>query len=283
MTTITFNHPPTNSNDPFNDFDPMEKSHYPGKSKNGIYIYGFKLKLCENPTNKFVPLYVGQGNFFRRLYQDHYFKKIKINSMFTFLGQQVDLGENKELWNLSSLTDLTSIITLYNQMKTYDKMPRNATQACLTLLSGLSELIYFQNKNFLNLRYQLEFANVKDDISITEANQYLTQISKGNNTKNHIKAVKDTLDFLSKNFYYIYADIPDENDLELTKGRRVDAESFTKFALNDINIFTTGSAKKNQKDKSCKINFSAIQNDLINVGEHSYGNPYDKLIIAMQF
>lgn len=280
---ITFNHPPVNSNNPFNDFDPMEKSHYPGKSKNGIYIYGFKHELSENAPKKFVPLYVGQGNFFRRLYQDHYFKKIKINSIFTISGQQVDLGENKELWNLSSLTNLASIITLYEQMKEYDEMRRDATQACLTLLSGLSELIYFQNKNFLNLRYQLGFSDVKEDISITEANQYLTQISKGNNTKNHIKAVKDTLYFLSENFYYIYADIPDETDLKLIKGSRIDAESFTKTALKDLKIFTTGSAKKNQKDKSCTIDFSAIQNDLINVGEHSYGNPYDKLIIAMQF
>ncbi len=63
---VVFHHPPTNSQNPFNDFVPSNIDHYPNCS--GIYIYG--LKLVVDGVKKFVPMYVGiSDNLQKRLYQ----------------------------------------------------------------------------------------------------------------------------------------------------------------------------------------------------------------------
>ena len=62
---VVFNHPPTGSANPFNDFRPTNPTHYPNSS--GIYIYGLKLniKIGHDIINKFVPIYIGTAKNLR--------------------------------------------------------------------------------------------------------------------------------------------------------------------------------------------------------------------------
>ena len=72
---VTFQHPPVPINpktgklDPFKDFQPKNPAHYPHSSQNGIYIWGLKMKFGD--VQKFVPIYVGIGELYKRLYDTH--------------------------------------------------------------------------------------------------------------------------------------------------------------------------------------------------------------------
>ena len=299
---IEFNHPPTGTIDPFNKFNPKESAHYPVGNAEiipaaGIYIYGLKLKM--DKIERFAPLYVGiSNNLKNRLFNHHYSKTIKGNG-------------NKDLWSfLKGYYSLKEIHKRYNEMFYYDYINNNrksninrVSEVYMKELNMLKHLIYFQNKNYFNLKYNLPFEENLSD-SEREINH-----SAAMNIFPYIRSdITKMISIFEKNFYYVYArmdkhvkidqndslrkNYPLFNDINHFGSKREKADGYklaelieggTKKALNLIGLHTT--AKAEGKIIDMDIDLSKIQNELINLGEHSYnvsGKYIDSLKIIVR-
>jgi hypothetical protein len=149
---IIFKHPPVKdaagnlSLNPFKDFDPNKKDHYPDDNEVGVYILGIKAKV-DNEV-KFIPLVVGEGKLRNRLYKDHYLSKFVTPLINLKEGKTKHIKEKKEIWNFSkSSYKKKEVKKIYADMHTYDKLPRTGrtTKPFLVTISGLRNLLYFQN------------------------------------------------------------------------------------------------------------------------------------------
>jgi hypothetical protein len=281
---VKFNHPPTGTRDPLNDFDPTKQCHYP--KTNGVYIYGIRLKI--NKELKFVPLVVGEGNLYKRLYKDHYLGKF--NSPFLSINNiPSKIGDNKELWNFPDKNyNILDICKVYKDMEIYD-----STKSSLRyqLAKKLHELIYFQDFIFYQNLISQNFSS-KNNLNIIDAYNHLQ--TGANLFNNYALKIKHTLDNFNSNFYYIYADLYNKNHIELddvevekynnwdnpkcytknSNGKIITTliEKSVKNALKKINISTTA-ATANKGVLNMDIIFSNVQNELVNVGGHNYGFP----------
>jgi len=158
------------SNDPFNDFDPNNRMHYPNGS--GVYIYGIKVEI--DGICKFVPLCVGESlDLKKRIFNDHYKGKFFKNYLNLFSKKQKQIKEKKELWDFSknkmSILDLAKI---YCDMRVYiliNSGRNRKSYEYMLRLNQLKNLIYFQNKNYFNAKYRNNHQNNYENISASEA------------------------------------------------------------------------------------------------------------------
>lgn len=250
--TIKFNHPPVSN--PFNNFCPEESTHYP--TGDGVYIYGMKLTI--NDEEKFVPMYVGNGNLKDRLTK-HY-TDLKTNGK-----------SRKELFNFSeeSLT-LKELKGIYNDMLIYDRLTNY--KPCITpqqpTVFNLEALIYFQcmsiydyklNTNIYKAQAQLLIKNNPNG----DLNQF--QINKlSPKPQEYFNLVQKTKKNFTTKFYYIYAEYPDVN---------LPPDFFkheAKNALKKISIYTTAKHIDKEIPQALTVDLSNIQNELVNVSGSHY-------------
>jgi hypothetical protein len=310
MIQVKFNVPKDQHNNPIINFDPRIQDHYP-KGKAGIYIYGLKLRF-EKKVEKFVPLYVGVSSDLNdRLYNDHFTKNhLKGNG-------------TKDLWDFSENEySLNDIYKRYAEMHHYDFINnyRNRKSAVgvyresenyMNELLKLEYLLFFQNRNYFNVKNGLPFIHYK-----TETERELNHQDAINNASYIVQKsniINTQLCYNSK-FYFVYATMDDvvqigkkdEEIHDLNKlypdYEKIDSfgtvvkkkhgfkvkvaeriELATKKALNTIGIHTTAEAKGEIFDMN--IDLSEIQNELVNMGGHPYnenGTYKDSLIIKIR-
>ncbi|MFM7016614.1 MAG: hypothetical protein ACKOX3_09830, partial [Bacteroidota bacterium] len=228
---ITFHHPPALdkngkiSSNPFNDFDPANKQHYP--IAKGIYIYGLKLKV--NGIDKFVPFYVGitgigaNATLSLRLI-DHYNKNRS--------------GGNgkKELWDFSKGNySIKDIYSRYSEMNHYDYFTSKVIKVrksfssydFISELQYLRHLIYYQNCNFFQLKTSLPYTTHINNINQNAAIKKYPLVSP---------LIAKTKNNFDDNYYFIYAsedEIKTENKIKVLPSL-TDIELATKKALNII-------------------------------------------------
>jgi len=264
---IKLKHPPlidsngVLSKNPFFDFDPQNSLHYPKGS--GIYIYGIKVEV--DGEMKFVPICVGESkDLKKRLYNDHYIGKFKNPSDILNNGQQLKLGDNKELWDFSKKKySIKHIQLVYNQMYNY-----NSTKSVLryNLLRLLSELIYFQDFRFYENLFNPP-ANVKNDLNIVDT---VIEIQKRYNNqvaKVYVSKIKAALDNFTNNFYFVYANTVDNEDINLSSQEaRLNIEVKLNQALIDqFDIYTTADNRRTGRDFPIQFDLSLISNQLVNL------------------
>lgn len=280
---VKFNHPPTGTSNPFWDFDPTNQRHYPQKTK-GVYIYG--LRLIVNGEYKFVPIVVGEGDLFKRLYKDHYLGKFKNPYSNLICSSKLKIGDRKELWNFSNFVNSHFDLQLkYHQILDYDFNTKDRFK----FASKWPELIYFQDFRFYENKISPPFT-IQNDIDIVNAVIELKNRFPYNNmAMEYTWKIITTLANFRKHFYFVYADVNNQEHVSInsidqillseSKAKLTEhIEHATKKALQTININT--SAKDINRNIKIGIDLSEIENELVNVGEHTYGFPnYNKKLI----
>lgn len=269
---VTFQHPPVNN--PFISFDPNNKTHYPVDCK-GIYIYG--LRLTVDNHRKFVPLYVGTAkNLGYRLFDEHFKQE-------SFPGTGSSL---KEIFDFSkSIFTIKDIQDRYLEMLIYDIATNRRRGIQQPLVYYLKFLIWFQNINLFNIKLATNLfdgnSNHKKTIKVGGD---LDSIPIAEDLK---KSIVSTKQKFNDDYYFVYATfdhIELKGDIDLYKEFKdfinnwqgeFGEENFfkrielaTKTALNQINIHTT--AKADGKVYSLTIDFSNIQDCLVNMGGHPF-------------
>jgi hypothetical protein len=290
---VTFKHPPvidTAGNlslDPFKDFDPSKKEHYP-EEKLGIYINGIRLRI--NNIEKFVPVYVGivyEDSLANRLFNHHY---NKYKSCVGTYGKG-----NKDLWDFSSVSSLADLSNMYVEMYYYDyvnnyrKGVNRTSEKYLRELLNLKYLLYFQNKNY----FVMQAGGVYTDLETKD--REINHCDAINLGFDKYGKIKNTKNLYETSFYYVYCSYEDilkklqdknNNNMFLTYNtpklllERI--ELSTKNALNCIGLNTTSKAEGECLDLD--INLTALQNELVNLGAHAYNvkGTYDNLIIKIR-
>jgi hypothetical protein len=274
---ITFQHPPTGTVNPLIDFDPTNEKHYPTKNESGVYIYGIRAKV--DSRLKFIPIVVGEGNLFKRLYNDHYLGKFA-NPLAIIIGDSSKKsGDAKELWDFSNTNmSIPELVNIYNDIDLYDKCL--GKRGKLSLVAPLHNLIFYQDRDFFHLKHSISplggNVNVKTEGSI----DYLMYIiTKGYTT--NIKAIREhasriliTLGNFRDRFYFVYASAKNHPEFDFSdKGVLHSIEKRTKENLKKINIYTSAGETAGKIKGSIKIDLSGIQNELVNIGEHDFNNP----------
>jgi hypothetical protein len=284
--TITFHHPPTGTVNPLIDFEPWNEKHYP--ETKGIYINGIRLKI--NGIMKFVPVYVGiafDDSLRNRLFNHHY-KKYKT------CGKGVGKG-NKDIWNFSSVTDLSELLQVYVEMYHYDNINNynhkavRTSEEYLRALLTLNYLLFYQNRNYFVMKAGGAFTNLGR--SERELN-HCDAIGEGFDLDGQIQRIKAVYD---TDFYFVFCPIEDILPQLEEKGNKElfanyismsaqleRIERATKRALNIIGIHTTAKAEGEFLDMN--IDLTNIQEDLVNLGGHPYNSEghYSKLIIPIR-
>lgn len=287
MVKITFQHPPTKTANPFNDFEPWYPKHYPTGA--GIYIYGLKLNI--DNADKFIPLAVGEsGNLKKRLFEEHY-HELKMNG-----------NKTKEIfdWELVDSSNLAK--NLYEEMGKYDTIS-HAKAELKKLIKGCPNLIWFNNPSF----FDLKLGAIPGTSKYVDNTGPMHSIGIGGDlttdTKSHALFTRIFVNKMLFNtrFYFIYIDsiisnedikIPLSPDFTILKNKtlekdklkeeeakiRKNAEANRKYiehkvkeGLSEIGIYTTAKSKEPTDHISneltppieLEIDLSAIQGQLI--------------------
>jgi len=247
------------SNDPFNDFDPNNRMHYPNGS--GVYIYGIKVEI--DGICKFVPLCVGESlDLKKRIFNDHYKGKFFKNYLNLFSKKQKQIKEKKELWDFSknkmSILDLAKI---YCDMRVYiliNSGRNRKSYEYMLRLNQLKNLIYFQNKNYFNAKYRNNHQNNFENISASEA---CVQFPKS------FDEISSTLKNFTENFYFVYANKIENEKINLNNLEdRLNIEvKLSQELINQFDIYTTADKNRKGRDFNIQFDFSLIQSQIVNL------------------
>jgi hypothetical protein len=274
---ITFQHPQTGTANPLIDFDPTNEKHYPTKNESGVYIYGIRAKV--DSRLKFIPIVVGEGNLYKRLYKDHYLGKFA-NPLAILLGDNSKKsGDAKELWDFSKTNmSIPELMNIYKDIDLYDKYL--GKRGKLSLVALLHNLIFFQNSDFFHLKHSISPLGGNVNVKTEESIGYLIDIIvKGYTTNNknisvHASRILLTLGNFRDKFYYVYASAKNNPETDFAdKGVLHSIEKQTKEKLKKINIHTSAGEMAGTIKDSIEIDLSGIQNELVNIGEHDFNNP----------
>jgi hypothetical protein len=295
---ITFDHPPTGTNNQLIDFDPSNPRHYPPVGEEGVYIYGIRAKV--NGKLKFIPIVVGESKDLRnRLLEDHYKGKFVKAFENLIYCQNSSISEKKEIWDFSRWRyDLHELRLIYSDMAFYNRHPRGRSlPPFLTAIANLNHLLYIQNIDLYNYRFKLteSIRNIRSDQAIRllmEKSGYPifapVKMAMHLNASNLILTLKN----FNENFYFVYAcynnqleneNTPEIKNLLISKTGRRAAEHQLKNKLKNIHIHTTANSKNIKYSCSLQFDMGQIRNELVNVGGHSYndltGNYITSLIL----
>jgi len=303
--TLSFSHPANFANpsskttfaSPLTEFEPWNIHHYPPKNEHGIYLYGIRCKV-ENEL-KFIPIVVGEGNLSQRLFNDHYLGKFDCAFKNLTRSEPIGIKESKEIWDFSKKRyDIKELNRIYNDLRCYDKLSKLKAYHS----SRLTSLLYFQDIDFFNHKHGFPLSlgpNIRSDqaVFLLAERIWLAQKSfvkkintklKGEIQTNWINLIL-TLNNFVENFYYVYAvdheylnKVSDKNLDKAQIANRLSAEHRTKKALEVLGIFTTAADKPSKSsDYFPTIDFSGIQNELVNLGGHSYNDNTGKYIKSL--
>ncbi len=254
---------------------------------NGVYIYGVKLTI-EEQGEKFVPLYVGTS----------FNKKRGLRGRLITHYTSLKSGGNslKELYDLSNIITINDIVNLYGHMLLYNGFANNNPLNAARL--AIPSLIWFNNAAFFNIKLGLQppitstYIPNTGQLNSLGANGDLQLI--GTQAALNLEAeIIATKQIFTANFHFIYATLANiEQQVDLTypnlpivnrRGANVLArvEFATKIALQQVGINTTANAIAGNLPMNIDLTGinNCIQNDLINVGGHNFGNPYNMPLI----
>lgn len=263
----------------FGGFNPSDVNHYSNLNLPGIYIYGLRLKIKGYNDKTFVPFYVGiADNLKKRLYNDHYLQE-------SWPGRKSSL---KEIFDFSSKDFyLKDIEDRYRDMLIYDLVTNYKGQQ-RPIISYLRHLVWFQDLTFFNQKIGANiFAFSKKNSNHLDSYHGGLLSSINNVSLNNIITKGElTKKKFNDDFYFVYTSYQDIVDLnkgidfnDFSLSPNYDNESAvkiefkTKKALNQLGINTT--AKAQSSNIQINIDFSLIQNELINLT----GRPFIKPLI----
>lgn len=250
--------------------DPLDGQPYNPSNKvpsvPGVYIYGLLLAVKDNDgklAEKFLPYAVGESNNLHNRLIVQKYKWLKKGGNGT-----------KELFDFSSSFETMSNISLrYSEMDIYDSHCGKSGK--LSLIRGLSTLVYFQDSEFFNFVVGSNFIekNIKHLVAINN----LTKLEMPLSTI-LADAILATKMKFQDNFYFIYAtDYQIDGTINTFSSVKKDPirlqiETDLKFALKKINIHTT---EPNHKDPNpeTEIDLSFIHNSLINLTKAPFPIP----------
>ncbi|NCA22726.1 MAG: hypothetical protein EBS86_16535, partial [Crocinitomicaceae bacterium] len=277
--TVKFNHPTINGNNPLEDFNPNEISHYPNVP--GIYIYGFRKEI--DGKKVFIPLYVGIA------------KNLK-DRLFQHFNEEKSSGNSKwYIFDYASLNYSKDIKDLYVDMSIAD------SQRGIKLSRYSNKLIWFNHSSFFDFKLNVDnskyVSNSGVQMSINH-NGDLDKIEIRNPLagaallKNQIIQAKRIFD---KDFYFVFAGLNEHieinegdelfdlyssflktglymNGRKNGPGRSIceKIEHFTKVKLSQLGIYTA--AKSHGKLVHGYLDLSAIQNELILLNNEAFNN-----------
>ncbi len=233
---VTFHHPPTKTANPFRDFDPTNRAHYPDGT--GVYIYGLRLNIVEDdmktetqlytennvPLNahenwKFVPLYTGIAHAYKANNKANAGEGLRDRLRQHYREERIDGQSEKEMFDFSlNKYSLTDLIDRYNDMGYYDSFL--GKHGKLKKIYSIPHLIWWQNLVFYLLRY-----GVNPLIAILDSKQFKT-IKPGGDFDGYIipnypritadiNSIRDkiiaTKERFNDHFYYVYAQFKDIN------------------------------------------------------------------------
>jgi hypothetical protein len=276
--TIIYNHPPVTIGNPFQNFNPNNRHHYPN-GMSGIYVWGLKIKI--NQALKFVPLYVGIAKDLGERLWTHY------------CNNRENGNWNWYVFNYCSVKNLSDVTDLYKSIYTADFNIKKINKSFKHRYTD--KLVWFNDKEFFNLKLSTNHSNYFSDAGVLSSilpGGDLDQIILADNSKKSTCNILKNNIICSKknfndNFYFVYSTLDTsnepwsikKNDGPVKKQAR-NIEVATKFLLQKIGVFT-GSDSKNKVDNfnTIQIDLQNIQNDLINLGFSNNENHYNSPLI----
>jgi hypothetical protein len=289
---VTFNHPPTGTVNPFQDFTPGNIQHYPEEP--GVYVFGLKIPI--QGANKFIPLYVGIAKSLRKRLWQHY--------------REERTGGNSKwyVFDYANVKNVQDVIELYKSMSITDSYKRLNNQRFSTMLIWFNNAFFFDH--ILKLKRISTYLSNSGVLASILNNGDLDQIQKKAPSSNAV-GLKSTIinakAIFDDGFYFVYSGIS-KYDISINQDHPLFAlfnqyiqnnsymngrkngpgrsmaeriESATKEQLNQINLKTAAAAKGQLFN--IQINLGKIQDCMINVGSHNYnissGNYIKPLIL----
>lgn len=257
--------------------------------KPGVYVYGIKILI--NKIEKFIPLYVGIRN------------DIQSRLMYHHKENGLSGNSKKELFDLSQISSILDVNGIYGDMQLYD-----SKKGLDPLRLGIQSLIWFNNSTFFDAKCNLpkststyisnsgHQASIKvgGDLDIMGTPQSILLKNKVIDLK---KLYSDkffcaycTLDSIvseilkdKKHPLHHTADCYNKcKDYTIIGGKNGSGkticeyfENTLKSRLSTIGIHTSAKSTSKILAPTDQFDLSIIQNDLVNLGNHNYGNPFN--------
>jgi hypothetical protein len=268
-------------------FNPNELNAIPNKP--GVYIVGVKIDI-NGQGEKFCPLIVGQSTNLKNRITGHR----DPDNTSTSRGE---LNSFKEIFNFEVLHKNPS--NFYEDIKIWDegwiskhhKKRTDLKILCESIKLNHNSLIWFPNPIFYDVYFGVA-SNININVALNRHNatiqkrNNLTDISS-QNAKDLINKINKARTQINDNYFiaYAYSNSEMNEDVDFKNVvLREEIESATKWKLlNHLKISTyagINGAGKNIWSKletgqniNLDLDLSAIQNDLVNLGGHTFGSP----------
>jgi len=224
-------------------FNPKCITHYP--TGYGVYIYGLLTNLKTETGEKlfFLPVYVGEGDLFDRVFSAHYLTKFAL-PLKRLRQSHFVKGGNKELWHFPKGMSLDDACERYTQMGKFSKKPRNLPK-WQYVAEELSHLIYYQDYRFFQRKMKIT-PRTKKNFNLLGAFEKLnsTTAKRLSDAQDLQRRILQTLDHFESHFFFVYAE---EKSRSTDDTKRKNLEKEVKTYLANKGLFTTASAPGKHK------------------------------------
>jgi hypothetical protein len=270
---VIFQNPPTGTLNPFTDFQPGNRHHYPN-CVSGVYIWG--LKMIIGGVVKFVPIYVGIAVDLGARLWTHY------------CNNRSGGNWNWYVFEYASVANVVDVRNLYASIQMSDTSPRKGSHRIT--LHPPNKLIWYNDKDFFDTKLGLgppspAFSKYYPHSGVLSSildNGDLDSIVKKDSTKKGNcdalkRSIEDAKKLFDDNFYFLYYSMDlnaknpwiDNKKKEVVKQMARDIEGATKKKLAEWGIHTGSDSKKNDVG-NFDIDFRCIAGDLVHVSSLPY-------------
>jgi hypothetical protein len=264
---IIFEKPPTGTPNPFIDFQPGNRHHYPN-GVSGVYIWGLKIPI--DKVKKFVPIYVGIAKDLGARLWTHY------------CNNRSGGNGNWYVFDYAAVAILAHVRGLYTSIQISDTSPRKGIHRLA--LHPPNDLIWYNDKEFFDTKLSValpplsEYYPHSGVLSSILPNGDLDQmILKNPVLKVPCNDVKQRIinakNLFNDDFYFLYHPMDLSKDpwirkdkTEVVKGLARNIEGATKKKLATRGIHTGSDAKKhfdNTELNKIEIDLSSVDDVLV--------------------
>lgn len=263
---IIFEKPPTGTPNPFIDFQPGNRHHYPN-GVSGVYIWGLKIPI--DGDIKFVPIYVGIAEDLGARLWTHY------------CNNRSGGNWNWYVFDYAAVYSIQDVQVLYCSIQVADESTRKRKVKRVAAVSFLEKLIWFNDSGFFNNKFGVTCSNYVSHSGVLASILPKGDLDNIGNIHFDIKKQCDSLKASIKNakklfnnhFYFLFHQMDlsknpwiRKDKTEVVKGLARNIEGATKKKLATRGIHTGSDAKKhfdNTELNKIEIDLSSVDDVLV--------------------